>query len=298
LAVPSISTMPSALDRSEAGRWPAALDPIALGLLALGFVALLVPLFWSLDGRWEGTQGHEPAIFAVSAFLLYRKRHALAGITSPAAPRTGGLLFALGLLMYVFGRAHDARLSMLALMVLAAAVLLCFKGTAALRTSWFAILFPVFALPLPLEFVLAVTGPMKIGVSYVAAQLLSWAGYPIGRSGVVLTIGQYQLLVTEACAGLQTMFTLEAMGLLYATLMNHSSALRNLLLAILVVPIAFFANVVRVAVLALITYYFGDAAGQGFLHGFSGVVLFLVALALVIAVDALLGRILAARSPA
>jgi exosortase B len=290
-----MSTMPPARDRSAVARWPAGLDPVVLGALALGFVALLVPLFWSFDGRWEGTQGHELAIFAVSAFLLYRKRHALAAIASPAAPRAGGLLFVLGLLMYVFGRAHDVRLALIALMVLAAAVLLCFKGTAALRMSWFAILFPLFALPLPLEFVLAVTGPMKIGVSYVAAQLLSWAGYPIGRSGVVLTVGQYQLLVTEACAGLQTMFTLEAMGLLYASLMNHSSALRNLLLAILVVPIAFFANVVRVAVLALITYYFGDAAGQGFLHGFSGVVLFLVALALVIAVDALLGRLLAAR---
>lgn len=267
-----------------------AFDPIVLGALALGFIALLVPMFWSLGGRVEGAQGHEPAIFAVSAFLLYRKRRELAAIAAPAARLVGGLLFALGLLMYVFGRAHDARISMVALMVLVAAALLCFKGPAALRISWFAILFPIFALPLPLEFVLAVTGPMKVGVSSVAGQLLSSAGYPIGRSGVVLTIGQYQLLVTEACAGLQTMFTLEAMGLLYASLMNHSSALRNLLLAILVVPIAFFANVVRVAVLALITYYFGDAAGQGFLHGFSGIVLFLVALALVIGVDGLLGR--------
>jgi exosortase len=195
----------------------------------------------------------------------------------------------------VFGRAHDARLSMIALMVLVAAVLLCFKGTAALRASWFPVLFPVFALPLPLELVLSITGPMKAAVSSVAAQLLSWMGYPIGRSGVVVTIGQYQLLVTEACAGLQTMFTLEAMGLLYASLMNHSSALRNLLLAILVVPIAFCANVVRVGVLALVTYYQGDAAGQGFLHAFSGIVLFLVALVMVMIADALLGRLLARR---
>jgi exosortase/archaeosortase family protein len=107
---------------------------------------------------------------------------------------------------------------------------------------------------------------------------------------VVITIGQYQLLVNEACAGLQTMFTLEAMGLLYASLMNHSSALRNTLLSLLVVPIAFCANVVRVMVLALVTYHLGDAAGQGFLHGFAGMVLFVVALALVMGADALLGR--------
>ena len=125
-----------------------------------------------------------------------------------------------------------------------------------------------------------------------AGWLLSAVGYPVGLSGVVITIGQYQLLVNEACAGLQTMFTLEAMGLLYASLMNHSSTLRNALLALLVVPIAFCANVVRVIVLVLVTYHLGDAAGQGFLHGFAGMVLFLVALALVMATDGLLGRLL------
>lgn len=236
-------------------------------------------------------QGHEPAIFAVSAFLLYRQRHQLAAIRS-SAPWAGAVFIGAALPMYLFGRAYDLRIALLAMIVLLAGVLLRYRGAAALRTAWFAVLFPIFALPLPLEFVLAVTGPMKIGVSSIATQLLSWAGYPIGRSGVVITVGQYQLLVTEACAGMQTMFTLEAMGLLYASLMNHVSPLRNLLLAILVVPIAFFANVVRVVVLVLITYYWGDAAGQGFLHGFSGVVLFLVALVLVVATDGLLGRLL------
>jgi len=80
--------------------------------------------------------------------------------------------------------------------------------------------------------------------------------------------------------------------------MNHSSALRNTLLAVLVVPIAFCANVVRVMVLALVTYHLGDAAGQGFLHGFAGMVLFVVALVLVMGADALLGRLLAAREVA
>jgi exosortase len=153
-------------------------------------------------------------------------------------------------------------------------------------------------LPLPFVMVLAVTTPMKAAVSMAATQLLGGLGYPVGRSGVVMTIGQYQLLVTEACAGLQTMFTLEAMGLLYASLMNHPSTLRNLLLSALVVPIAFSANVVRVVVLALVTYHLGDAAGQGFLHGFAGMVLFSVALAFIMGADNLLGRLLASRPEA
>ena len=38
---------------------------------------------------------------------------------------------------------------------------------------------------------------------------------------------------------------------------------RNVTLAILIVPISFTANVIRVMVLTLITYHFGDEAGQG-----------------------------------
>jgi hypothetical protein len=40
--------------------------------------------------------------------------------------------------------------------------------------------------------------------------------------------------------------------------------------------------------LSLITYHFGDEAGQGFLHGFAGMVLFLSALVLIISFDTLL----------
>ena len=56
-------------------------------------------------------------------------------------------------------------------------------------------------MPLPFQLVLTLTGPLKTGASAVATWLLSALGYPVGRSGVVMTIGQYQLLVTEACAG-------------------------------------------------------------------------------------------------
>jgi exosortase/archaeosortase family protein len=112
--------------------------------------------------------------------------------------------------------------------------------------------------------------PMKMAVSYAAENILFAVGYPIARTGVVLQIGQYQLLVADACAGLHTLFTLEALGLLYLNIVRHESLFRNVALAILIVPISFTANVIRVMTLTLITYHLGDAAGQGFLHGFAG----------------------------
>jgi exosortase/archaeosortase family protein len=108
----------------------------------------------------------------------------------------------------------------------------------------------------------------------------------------VITIGPYELLVASACAGLQTMFTLEALGLLYLHLCNYGSAMRNALLALLIVPVSFCANVIRVTALALITYHFGDAAGQGFFHGFAGLLLFGTALVLILLLDRTLVAVL------
>jgi len=149
--------------------------------------------------------------------------------------------------------------------------------------------------PLPGSLVASITGPLMSAVSVVAANLLYEVGYPVGRSGVILTVGQYQLLVDDACAGLNTIFTLEALGLLYANLMGYTSKLRNVLLAILVLPIAFAANIIRVLILILVTFHFGDEAGQGFVHTFAGMLLFGVGLVMLLGTDNILGRVLGQR---
>ena len=113
-------------------------------------------------------------------------------------------------------------------------------------------------------------------------------GYPVARAGVVLSVGPYQLLVADACSGLNSMFTLEALGLLYMNLMNYTNGVRNTVLALLIIPISFAANIVRVMILVLVTYHFGDEAGQGFIHGFAGMVLFMVGLALMLVTDRVL----------
>jgi len=73
--------------------------------------------------------------------------------------------------------------------------------------------------------------------------------------------------------------------------MKHANLARNALLASAILPIAFGANVLRVIFLVLVTYYLGDEAGQGFLHGFAGMVLFVAALGLLFVLDSLLGLV-------
>lgn len=285
----SASTPMPPARQSAAGRLPLA------WLLALaGLLALYVPTFYdALQEVWgREEQAHGPIILGVSLWLLYRNWPAMLEASAKAAnsgSAWGWPVLALGLLSYLLGRVLNIQvIEMFSFPCTVVAVLLLLQGPAALKVQWFPLFFMLFMLPLPGPFVDTVTMPMKMAVSWCAEHILFAIGYPIARSGVVLQVGQYQLLVADACAGLHTLFTLEALGLLYLNIVRHASFLRNVGLALLIVPISFTANIIRVITLTLITYHFGDAAGQGFLHGFAGMVLFISALLLIIGVDTLL----------
>jgi exosortase B len=264
-------------------------------IAATGFALVFIPTMHRLfTGVWLGDeQGHGPIVLAISIWLLYGKREVLAmpvaGSTQSGSSWTGWPVLILACLLYTLGRSQSIlSAETLALILTLVAMILLLRGPATLKALWFPIFFMLFFVPLPGVLVAAVTQPMKTAVSIVAEWALYNAGYPISRTGVILQIGPYQLLVADACAGLHTLFTLEALGLLYLNLVRYSSALRNIALAIMIVPISFCANVIRVVVLTLVTYYLGDEAGQGFLHGFAGMVLFMSALLLIIATDSLL----------
>ncbi len=268
--------------------WPAGFDLPTLALAALGLALLYVPTLsnlattvWSRD-----EQGHGPIILAVVLWLIYRKKEQFLALSPSPAIFSGGLIFVFGLLMFILGRSQAVLLLEVgSLIPILIGLLLMLVGPAAVRLFWFPLFFLIFMVPLPATLVIAITTPLKSAVSAVASALLYHLGYPVGRSGVILTVGPYQLLVADACAGLNSMFTLEALGLLYMNIMNYKSALRNVAMAIMIVPISFLANIVRVCILVLVTYHFGDAAGQGFVHGFAGMVLFIVALTLILSFD-------------
>jgi len=270
--------------------------PVAIGLLVL-----YVPTFHSLaTGIWqEDDYAHGPIILAVILWLIWDKRVVLLSRTSQPVPATGIVLLVVGLLLYVAGNILDVRiLEIGALIPILAGSLVAMRGWAALRSYWFMLLFIIYLVPLPGFFVDAITGPLKQHISSIAEQILYTAGYPVARSGVVLTIGQYQMLVADACSGINSMFSLSAVGLLYLYLSQRKSWIHNGVILLSLLPIAFCANILRVMFLVLVTYHLGDAAGQGFLHGFSGMVLFTFALTSILLLDATLVKVLRRSKPA
>lgn len=271
---------------------PARVNPAVVVVLLVGLLSLFLPTYITLANEvWNNdAHGHGPLILGVCLWLLWHDRHhILEGEPQPDVA-SGFALLALGLLVHVAGHSQSINMfTTLAQPIVFAACLLLLHGWQALRRAWFPLFFMLFMIPLPEVVVQAITMPLKQAVSVVTEWLLYHAGYPIARSGVTLSIGQYQLLVADACSGMNSLLTLESLGLLYMRLMNYQSKARNTLLAIAIVPTSFLANVTRVIILVLVTYYFGDEVGQGFVHGFSGLVLFTVSLVSIYFIDKVLG---------
>jgi exosortase B len=278
-------------------------NPFGLEWLAViaGLLILYVPTFYDLARTlWQKDEfAHGPIILAIVAWLIWDKRQVLLASPTRTAPVSGLFLLVIGLLFYVLGRSQGITIFEVgALAPVLAGVLLAMRGWPAVRAFWFPILFIAYLVPLPGFFVDAMTLPLKQVVSQNAARFLYAAGYPVAQDGVILIVGQYHLLVADACSGLNSMFSLSAVGLLYLYLMRRKSWLHNAVILASLLPVAFLANIVRVIILVLVTYHFGDAAGQGFVHGFSGLMMFVIALIIIIVLDTVLAMIIRPRQSA
>jgi exosortase B len=268
--------------------------------ILLGLSIMYVPTYYNLATTlWQGEeQAHGPIVLMVVLYFFWHLRdHYLAYLASKARPMLGSLSLLIGVLFYVVGRSQDILIFEIGSQIpVLIGILLITRGVRAVRALWFPLFFIVFMIPLPGFIVDVITGPLKQQVSELAEAALYTAGYPVARSGVTLTIDQYQLLVADACSGLHSMFSLSAMGLLYLYIMQHRSWIRNGVLIASLLPIAFVANTVRVIILVLVTYHFGYEAGQGFVHKFAGVLLFVVSLLFMVALDGVLGWFIPNRS--
>lgn len=260
--------------------------PILLGLLAM-FVPTYITLATAL---WpDDANAHGPIVLAVVLWLFWQGRSKLRDVGQKKNPVIGSILLIFGLLLYIVGRSQGIyNFEVGAQIPLLLGVMLMTFGAGVTKEFWFPLIFMVFLVPLPGFVIDTLTGPLKQQVSVLTENILYLFGYPIARSGVMLSIGHYQLLVADACSGLTSIFSLSALGLFYTYLVKRTDAIHNTILLASIIPIAFLANVIRVVLLVLITYYFGDEVGQGFAHKAAGVVLFMAALVSFLVLDSVI----------
>ncbi len=272
-------------DFTFGGAWP----------LVLGFAVLAIPTLVSLAQQtWsQEFRDHGPIVLATGAWVLWRQAPEFRRAADPGRVWLTMVVLAGSLIAYVFGRAYDfITLEVGGLYGVGLAILQSRFGVPVMVKNWFPLFYLALSIPPPSFLLDSITAPLKRFVSMIATNGLHDIGYPVAREGVTIFVAQYQLLVEDACSGLNSIIGLIAISLLYIYLMRGSSWRYAVFLTFLVIPIAIVANILRIVTLVLLTYYFGDEVAQGFIHFTAGLFLFTVALALVFAIDSLIFRFL------
>ncbi len=265
-------------------------------LFVMGWLILFGPVYidfmQELWTREENTHG--PFIVAICAGLAYAKLSSgEMRATRNFMERAAGFgILLLGLLAYSWSRIQEVELVLSgSQIIIASGATLSIFGLAGFRQLWFVFALSIYLVAWPGWAIDLVTFPLKIFVSEIVTNVLYQIGVPISHDGAVITIGVYELLVADACAGLNSLIALTSIGVVYLYIVKRQSLWANLFILMMLAPIAVLANIVRVALLVMITWMFGYDVGQSFFHDLSGFVMFGIALLAVFALDSVGYRI-------
>ena len=260
-------------------------------VLAIGLVFFCVPtLIFVVRQSWTGEEGaHGPIVLVTGLWLLFRRWKEVSHLAAPSPSLPVWILLAILVPLQIFARITqiieiEGYLTYAVLLV----VLYSLIGLEAMKRLWFPLFYLAFIFPPPDTVIALITVPMKIWLSEAAIWFLGLFGYPIGGEGVKIYVGQYELLVAAACSGINSIISLSAISLFYIYMRHQAHWRYALFLVLLIVPVALIANFFRVLILILLTYHAGEAAAQGFLHNFAGIVMFGIALVTIFALDTLL----------
>ena len=263
-------------------------------LLWLGLAAIIIPTMIEVATEsWSTEQGaHGPIVLATGIWLVLQLRHEIKPLLRPGSLALTAAMLIPCLMLYTLARITTTlELEGAALYLTLIVVFYAYCGVAVMRLMWFPTFYFIFLFPPPDSLVATLTQPLKIEISRWAVALLDACGMTIARKGVIIQVDQYDILVAAACAGLNSIMSLSAIGGFYIYVRHNANWRYALLLMIAIIPVAVLANFVRVLLLILITDFLGDAWAQGFLHEFSGMVMFAVALLSIFGIDKLAGPI-------
>ena len=192
-------------------------------------------------------------------------------------PSLGGLaLTALGVLFLVVGRLSGLFfVEQVSILFLIAGLVAGYWGMGTLKRLRFPILYLLFMIPLPYILFNALAVPLQGIAAKGASTVLSGIGIPVFREGNIIHLPHISLGVVKACSGIQSLVSLLAISVLVAKL-SGTGGIPGVLLALSAIPVAVFANMLRIAGVGILGSW-NPKLAEGFFHLFSGWVVFLFA---------------------
>jgi exosortase len=285
------SSLKVALDGGEKPKslaevWDAApayarrLSVLLLALLTIGLYARVIRGL-AIDWWEDPNYSHGLLIPFFVAFVFWRERARYRHLL--VQPSNAGLLVMIAAIVLLLAGSlgSDPLTARVSLLMLLAGLVLVLAGRAALRAAAFPLGCLVLMIPIPTILLNQIVVPLQSLASRLATTALEAFGYAVLREGNILNIGDSAIEVAEACSGIRSLFSIIALAVGYGYITKSRLWVR-LAIVVAMVPVTIAANAVRVVSAGLVAYHLGPERVEGFLHTFSGLLVFATAVGLMV----------------
>jgi exosortase len=247
--------------------------PVLLGFLYFDVIKELTSQWWR-----ESEYSHGFAVPVFAAFLVYRDSDRISRVRLEGS-NSGFILILAGVMLLLAGRlALELYLTRVSLLVLLYGLIVFLFGWRMLRVLAFPASYLLLMIPLPAIIYNQITFPLQLLASRLAGAGLQLTSLPVLRDGTLLSVPGYSMDVVEACSGIRSLHALLALFLAFVFIAEDRWGVRSALI-LLVFPVAILSNALRVFCAGILGSQLGPAWAEGFLHTFSGWLIFVCGLA-------------------
>lgn len=263
---------------------------------AAGFVLLLgvlsFPLWEMTANEWFRTGNeaytHAPLMPFIALYFIWDKRPALAAL--PVRFSWAGFAYLLfGALLFVAGKIGADRFTgQVAIATLLIGLVWTHFGHAITRRLLFPLSLFYLMIPIPSIIYRNLSFELQILSSKLSVGFMQLFGLPVHREGNVIDLSYTQLEVAEACSGITSLVSLVTLAYIFAYIARRNVWARAILI-VSAIPIAVFTNAFRIGGTGMLAHFWSVKAAEGFFHSFAGWLVFMVAFAILLAENWLLG---------
>jgi len=240
------------------------------------FLLLYSPILPGMYSVWmfNTNNSHGILVPLISLYLIFDKRKWLHLNDIETSP-WGLALLVMSLLLYIVGIIGSVEiLPRLTIVTTLMGLALYHLGRKIFAVLFFPLLFLFFMVPVPDSLIGVVAFPLQLLATKLSAQIINSLSIPVYREGNMLYFANASLEVAEACSGIRSLMSYLMLGTLFAY-MVHGRFYKRILLVAVAIPLAFFANLLRVTGTGILAHFYGSSVARGFLHEFSGIVMFI-----------------------
>lgn len=207
-------------------------------------------------------------------YLIWEKREKLAQLQSEPSWR-GAVPFCVGILLFWIGELGAEFFTIyVSLWLIVIGITWMHLGWVKIREIWFALVMMLAMFPLPGVLYTKVTFSLKLVSSQLGILMLHIFGMSAYREGNVIDLGFTQLQVVDACSGLRYVIPLMVLSLILSYWLK-AHMWKRVFLFLSSIPVAIFVNSFRIAVTGILYGTLGAQVAEGFFHGFSGWLIFM-----------------------